>query len=232
MSGKTNFRRILSAVLAVLVSVPLLSANLAFAGNDDVADITEIAESADTAGGAEVQEAPSEQEDAASSETAVEDASLFVKQKTYSDYYDEIAGMARPSNDVPLTFKEAKDGADVEIGSYEGKDNVIIWSNEEGTLDFTVDVPVSGAYNIAMSYYPIVGNTTVSEVSVLIDGESPFDCAARINIPRVWTSKYPITQDSKDNDIRPPQVEAPMWTTTSFKDEDGLFNQPLYFALE
>lgn len=232
MSGKNNFRRILSAVLAVLVSVPLLSANFAFADNNDSAENTEIAESADTTDSSEEQDASAEQENAVPAEADAEEASLFVKQKTYSDYYDEIAGMARPDTEIPMTFAEAKDGAEVEIGSYEGKDNIIIWSNEEGTLDFTVNVPTSGAYNIGMSYYPIVGSTAVSEVSVLIDGESPFDCAARINIPRIWTSKYPITQDSKDNDIRPPQVEAPMWTSTSFKDEDGLFNEPLYFALE
>lgn len=161
-----------------------------------------------------------------------EETSLFVKQKTYSDYYDEIADMARPDKEVYMTYVGASDDAEVEVGTYEGKDNVIIWSNEEGTLDFEVDVPETGAYSIEMSYYQIEGGTTTSEVSVLLDGVSPYDTATRVNIPRIWTSAYPITTDSKDNEIRPPQVEMPMWTTTAFKDEDGLFNEPLLFALD
>ena len=134
MSRKTNSRRILSALLAVLVSVPLFSANVAFADEDtgaadDSAAVTEESSSDD------------------SSETA-----LFVKQKTYSDYYDEISDMAHPDEEVYFSYVGASDDAQVEVGSYEGKDNVIIWSNEEGTLDFEVDVPKTGAYSIEMSY--------------------------------------------------------------------------------
>lgn len=213
MSRKTNSRRILSALLAVLVSVPLFSANVAFADEDTGA--------ADDSAAVTVESSSDD-----SSETA-----LFVKQKTYSDYYDEISDMARPNEEVYFSYVGASDDAQVDVGSYEGKDNVIIWSNEEGKVDFEVDVPKTGAYSIEMSYYQIVGSTSTSEVSVLLDGESPFDSAARVNIPRMWTNKYPISVDSKDNEIRPPQVEDPMWTKTSFKDEDGLFNEPLLFAL-
>ena len=156
----------------------------------------------------------------------------YEEQNTYSDYYDEISGSKRPDKEAFLTYKGARDGAQVSVESYEGKDNIVVWSNEEGTLDFTVNVPETGAYNIGMSYYQITGSTTTTEFSVLIDGESPYDTATRINIPRIWTSKYPIAPDAKDNEIRPPQVEMPMWTTTSFKDEDGLFNEPLLFYLE
>ena len=211
MSKTTNFRRIISAVLALALCVPLMSFGTAFADDE-----TQTAETETTA----------------SAETVEESTSLFVKQKTYSEYYDEIAGAARPDKEVMLEYVDAANGAQVEIGSYEGKDNVIIWSNEEGSLNFTVDVPETGAYSMFMSYYQIEGSTATSEFSVLLDGVSPYDTAARINIPRIWASKYPITVDSKDNDVRPPQVEKPMWTSTPFKDEDGLFNDPLLFYLE
>lgn len=213
MSKKTNIRRTLSAALALILSVSMISAVPAYA-DDAVSDsaAADTGYSADSSG--------------------EEDASLFVKQKTYSEYYDEIAGMARPDKEAYLTYTGASADAKVEVGSYEGKDNVIIWSNEEGTLNFEVDVPQTGAYSIEMSYYQIEGSSTTSEVSVLLDGESPYDTATRVNIPRIWTNKYPISTDSKDNEIRPPQVEMPMWTKTAFKDEDGLFNEPLLFALE
>lgn len=213
MSKKNNFRRILSALLALIVSVPMMSVSFVFAeGEEDAAEDVAVTAVAD--------------------ENSSEETSLFVKQKTYSEYYDEIEGKKRPDKEVPLVYTDCADGAQIEIGSYEGKDNCIIWSNDEGTLNFTVDVPESGAYSMMMSYYQIVGTTTTSEFSVLIDGVSPYDTAKRINIPRIWTNKYPISLDSKDNEVRPPQVEMPMWTTTSFKDEDGLFNEPLLFYME
>ncbi|MBQ8780383.1 MAG: extracellular solute-binding protein [Oscillospiraceae bacterium] len=201
MSKKSNFRRVVSAAIAALLCVSLFSTMPAIADNNS----TDAA--ADT------------------------NSTLFVKQKTYSEYYDEIADMARPDKEVEMTYVGAEDGAKAEVGRYEGKDDVIVWSNEEGKLNFEVDVPQDGAYSIEMGYIQIEGGTSVSEVSVLLDGVSPYDSAARVNIPRIWKGETEIGRDSKDNDVRPVQVENPMWTVTSFKDEDGLFNEPLLFAL-
>lgn len=156
----------------------------------------------------------------------------YVKQKTYSDYYDEIADKERPRDEIFLNYVSCSDDAQVEIGSYEGKDDVVIWSNEEGQIDYTVDVEKAGAYNFEVCYYPITGGNTTSEVSVLLDGESPYDTATRVNFPRVWKSAYPITPNERDNETRPPQIEDPDWVTTPFKDADGLFNEPLYFYLD
>ena len=204
MSSKTNFRRIVSALTALMLAVTTFAA------------VPVTAESADTT----------------IAQSSGQEKFTYEEQNTYSDYYDEISGSKRPKTEVPFEYVGARDGAEVNVGSFEGKDNIIIWSNESGTLDFKVNVPETGAYNIGMSYYQIVGSSTTTEFSVLIDGETPYDTATRINIPRIWTSKYPIAPDSKDNEIRPPQVEMPMWTSTSFKDEDGLFNDPLLFYLE
>ena len=99
----------------------------------------------------------------------------YVKQKTYSDYYSEISDKVRPRDEVFLQYSSCSDDAKVEVGRYEGKDDVVIWSNEDGTLDFTVDVTTAGAYNMEVCYYPITGGNTTSEMSVLIDGETPFD---------------------------------------------------------
>lgn len=208
MSRKTNFKRILSAALAVLVSLPVLSCFPASAEDNAVSAETSVAEtvSEDTATG-------------------------FVKQKTYSDYYDEIADASRPDKEAMLTYSGKNDIAEAEVKSFEGKDNVVVWSSQEGRIDFTVDVPESGAYQMEVSYYPLE-ETTTTEISILLDGESPYDTASRAELPHIWTSAYPIQTDSKDNEVRPPQVQAPKWVTAMIYDVDGLFNEPLYFYLE
>lgn len=161
---------------------------------------------------------------------------VYEKQKTYSEYHDEIADAPRPRTTNiegdPLTYVDCGDGAEVEVGSYEGRDNVVIWKNEDGTVNYEVEITTAGAYNLQATYFPIVGGNTTTEMSLSIDGEIPFDTAGRISFPRVWKSKYEIAPNERDNETRPPQVEDPKWVTTSFKDADGLFNEPLYFYLD
>ena len=207
LSRKSNFKRILSAALAVLVCVPVFAAFPAIA--------EESPETASAVTGSQDQ-----------------DTGLFVKQKTYSDYYDEIASVPRPDAEAMLVYAGKDDTAEVEVTSFEGRDNVIVWSNEEGRIDFTVDVPQSGAYQMQVSYYPIAEGATTTEVSVLLDGVSPYDTATRATLPHIWSNAYPITTDSKDNEVRPPQVQNPKWVTAMIYDVDGLFSEPLYFNLE
>ncbi len=203
MSRKTNLRRILSAAVAVLICAPVLSCFPAAADSE-----------------------------AAAADAGQASVETFTRQKTYSDYYDEIRDVPRPNAEAVLTYAGKDDTAQAEVTTFEGKDNVLVWSNQEGRVDFTVNVPESGAYQMEVSYYPIAEGTTNTEVSVLLDGVSPYDTATRAELPHIWTNAYPIGTDSKDNEVRPPQVQSPRWMTTTLVDVDGLFNEPLYFNLE
>ncbi len=202
MSRKTSLKRLLSGILAVMLCVTAFPASVF----------------ADT--------------DAADGEVDVTPTISYVKQKTYSDYYTEISDKVRPRDEIFLEYESCSDIAEVEVGNYEGKDDVIIWSNEDGQIDFNVNIENAGAYNMEVCYYPITGSNTTTEMSLLIDGESPFDTATRISFPRIWKSAYPITPNERDNETRPPQIENPQWVTTPLKDADGLFNEPLYFNFE
>ncbi|MDR0946476.1 MAG: extracellular solute-binding protein [Ruminococcus sp.] len=156
----------------------------------------------------------------------------FVKQITYSDYYDINVDAPRPNAEAYLTYKGSSDGAEVTAdANFEGKSGVTVWENQSGTLEYTVEVPEDGNYNFEMSYFPITGGNTVSEISLLIDGVSPYDTATRISVPRRWGLSYPIMTDENDNEILSPQIEKPTWLTTLFQDNDGLFNEPLLFNL-
>ncbi|MBR4224335.1 MAG: hypothetical protein IKR73_05955, partial [Oscillospiraceae bacterium] len=155
----------------------------------------------------------------------------YTEQKTYSEYYEDVKSADKPAGDVLMTYKDCGEGAEVEQTSFESRD-AVVWKNDEGTVTYTVDVPQTGAYNIEACYYPIMGSNTTTEMSLLIDGESPFDTATRIELPRRWHSKTEIQQNKRGNETRPPQVEEPDWIVTPLKDADGLFNEPLYFVLD
>ena len=213
MSRKTNFKRLLSAALAVCICVPMLPAVHLYA-DADPGDLTEETAEVSLSEGAE---------------TSSPGASI--RQKTYSEYFDEIADVKRPDKEAFLTYTGKSSDTDAEVMTFEGRDNVLVWSNDEGRVDYTVNVPESGAYQIEFSYYPLE-ITTVTELSVLLDGESPYDTATRVTLNHIWNSAYPIKLDSKDNEIRPPQVQTPKWVTAMAYDIDGLFNEPLWFNLE
>jgi ABC-type glycerol-3-phosphate transport system substrate-binding protein len=155
----------------------------------------------------------------------------FVQATSYSDYYDSIIDNPRPDEQANMTLRWASPDSKAVVETYEGRPGVIVWEEQVGTIAFEVIVPKTGNYNMKMTYFPIVGNNSVSEVSVLIDGVSPYDSATRINIPRRFMSEHPIITDARDNEMLSPQVESPTWLTTSFKDTDGLFNDPLLFYL-
>ena len=204
MSRKNSQKRILSAALAVLLC----------------ASCTPI--------GAFAEENTAAAEEVVSEE---QKAAFYTEQKTYSDYYDEYSDDKHPDHTVPLTFVSASEETEYSQGEYEGKSDVIVWSNQEGQLDFTADVPEDGNYNVRITYYPIPGKMTTTEMSLLIDGESPYDAATRINLPHIWASETEILQDKKGNEMRPVQVEKPTWVSRNFDDPDGIFTEPLIFNL-
>ncbi len=158
-------------------------------------------------------------------------AAFYTEQRSYSEYYDEHSGEEFPDGDVPLSLEGASPETEYEVGEYEGRNDVIIWSNQDGQLDFSVDVPKDGNYRLTVEYFPIPGNMTTSEFTVLIDGELPYDAAARVEFPHAWGGRTDITRDSKNNEVRPVQIEKPRWMSVCCEDPDGLFNEPLFFNL-
>ena len=123
MSRKTNFKRTLSAALALLLCVSVVSCFPASAEGESTTAAAQY------------------------SEAALE----FVKQKTYSEYYDENVNVKRPDAEAMLTYSGKDELAVAEVTTFEGKDNVLVWSNEEGRVDYTVNVPETGAYQLEVS---------------------------------------------------------------------------------
>lgn len=163
---------------------------------------------------------------------------LYVEQHTYSDYYDVYSGSSRPDVEIMMPGAEydSTEGGNFSVGSYgtEGdtKDNVLIWDSSEGKVNYKFTVAQSGVYCAKMSYFPIETTATTIELSMLIDGESPYDTASRITLNKRWVNEKDIYVDSRGNQVRPSQIQSGDWMSTYLQDVDGLFNDPLIFYLE
>jgi len=157
---------------------------------------------------------------------------------TYSEYYDKYVSENRPDTEILIGGAEhilAKNG-EFSTGSYGAdgiiRENVLIWESSGGDLAYEINVLETGIYCLGMSYFPIESNSSQVELSMKIDGQTPYDTASRITLNRVWVNENDIYTDSRGNQVRPSQVQKGMWLETVVGDIDGLFGEPLFFYLE
>lgn len=152
------------------------------------------------------------------------------------DYYNYLTKntLTFPDQD-PLIINGAEyvdSTGDVEVyEEYEGKEDVVL-TDEIGTISWAFNVPESGYYNLYLNYYPYEGKSSMIERSLSINGEEPFDGARTLTFQRVWGNAQDIIQDIHGNDIRPSQIEKPMWTGAYFKDSVGYVNEPYQFYFD
>lgn len=159
---------------------------------------------------------------------------------TYASYFNSHADAARPNKEIVINAKDylsvkadsAGTEPEIEVKEFQGENDVLLWTNHGGTVEYEFEVPETGLYNLEMLYYTIAGNNTVVEVAMQIDGEYPFSAAKTFTLDRYWKDESAIEQDSRDNDVRPGQVEQDMWVKYPIKDKEGLFNNPYFFYLE
>lgn len=157
---------------------------------------------------------------------------------SYSQYYDKYINKNRPESEIILKgteYKSAENGT-FSTGSFgtEGniRDDVLIWESAEGNLSYEIQVAETGVYALEISYFPIESNSNKIELSMKIDGETPFATASRLVLNKLWVNECDIYEDSRGNQIRPTQIQRGMWIKTVVGDSDGLFSTPLLFYLE
>ena len=163
------------------------------------------------------------------------------RDDTYANYFNSHSDAAYPKQEIVINAKDyVSIGADKygiepggEVTDFEGESDVLLWPNHGGTAEYEFEVPETGLYNLEMFYYTIAGNNTVVEYAMQLDGEYPFSAAKTFSLDRYWQDEEGgIRQDSRDNDIRPGQIEYDTWIKYPIKDKEGLFNNPYFFYLE
>lgn len=158
------------------------------------------------------------------------------REGTYGAYFTRHQGEARPDRVVLIEgeqYTEAE-GMAVEIfDSYADSSGPSIVTQESGMVTWEVEVPEDGLYNIAVNYYPIAGKSSSIERELRINGNVPFEGAERLVFPRMWANEREETvRDNRDNDLRPAQVEKPMWQELPLRDRDGYYLEPYAFQLK
>lgn len=155
---------------------------------------------------------------------------------SYIEYYEANGDKNRPQISVVGGMEDVigTEHADKSTATHDGKDGVVL-SEENGWVEWKIQIPETGIYNLTPEYYPLVDSGRAISLNVTIDGVSPFTEAKTLSLPRIWADDVKdgqFEQDELGSDLRPSQKEAPHWTTYSFINELGMYDNPYFFYLE
>lgn len=158
---------------------------------------------------------------------------------TFSEYFDLHSEDIRPDEEIFIRgrdFVYAENG-DISAGSFtddmgDKRRDLLLWNSSGGEVTYEFEVETEGIYCLEASYCPMVSHSPSIELKMELDGGIPYDTASRLSLNRVWINEQDIYTDSRGNQVRPPQIQTAMWQKCFFEDTDGLFSQPLFFALE
>jgi len=171
---------------------------------------------------------------------------------SYKDYVKQYSTAEYPATVVEIgaedyvRYEEGGMAAAPEVyKDYEGMAGDSLLTTEDSLIEYEVEVPEEGFYNISFVYYPVPGKNSDIERSIFIDGNLPFKEFSMATFSRVWTSEvdetevneYGVTvkvweRDNQGNDVKPGMVEIPEWQTRYVYDSDGYITTPLsvYFT--
>ncbi|UVI29078.1 extracellular solute-binding protein [Paenibacillus spongiae] len=112
-------------------------------------------------------------------------------------------------------------------------EEVFLWNEKTPEINFTVNVPADGLYEIQIDYYALPGKITPPERGIQVGGEFPYYEARRIVFPRMWKNESDQFQrDQLGNDVYANQVEISQWQSARMMDASYLHDEPLKFRLK
>lgn len=151
------------------------------------------------------------------------------RENTYAKYLEALANEMHPEEDIEVDLLSIASSKGVEIlNQYEGVQNAI-QTSDESYIEWTVDIPEEGMYQLYVEYYPVSSRGVDIERKIYINGEIPFSGADTLSFTRLWTDKGEVKKDNQGNEIRPTQVENPKWIGSYFKDTMGYYVEPYFF---
>ncbi len=157
------------------------------------------------------------------------------KANSYSKYINNYKEAKTPQTEIRVEGENYNwiDSARLPIiENHKGLDGAAVRTEETGSVSWTFEVDQEGLYNIAIRYFPVEGKSSEIEREFMLDGQVPFKGTDTLIFDRVWDNEHEeIEQDNRNNDLRPRQVESPVWLTAPFQDHEGFHSKPYQFYL-
>lgn len=125
--------------------------------------------------------------------------------------------------------------AGITIGTYGDKDDVILWENPTGWVEYDVNVKEAGLYEMGLEYYPFLQADGGSRQSVIlnvqVNNENPYRESRSIELRREFQDKK-AQYDDAGNQVRSLVEAINGWKTVPLRDSEGANVSPLLFHLK
>src|SRR5690625_2285669 len=132
-------------------------------------------------------------------------------------------------------FTDKAPDSQIEIGSYGDEDDVLLWSQPGGWIEYDVDIEKEGIYQIGTEYFPFTEDDGGSRQSVIlsveVNGEFPYKESRSIDLKRSFKD-LEDQFDDEGNQIRSLIEENTGWKTDAFRSSSGSTVEPLLFHLK
>ncbi len=151
-------------------------------------------------------------------------AETTVKEK---NNYGEYLLKNEDKSDVSTDYVSLKFPAEAN-GDVSGENVRIIDSQKPYKLVFSV--PVDGWYNIGLCYMPY-GQRERLILDAKIDGKTPFSEMENTELYTAWVDEGEITEDERENHIRPEQIESDILTSQLLRDNSSSYNEAYSFFI-
>lgn len=217
-----RFLRKYTGTILILTAVVILalwwSNNRSFDQNamDDVARHTDLDESSLLAG---------------------EASSTMLEQSYYKYFYAHVGEGGVDAVDtnimIPSTDYSAisNEGYTIESNLDGQFGNVVALRDENSWVEYTVDIPADGFYQIGMDYYALEGKRSGLVRSIQIDGAYPFYQAKQTEFQRMWQESGEPWYDNQNNEYNPKREEVFGWQYRDFIDAEAKVAEGFRFFL-
>ena len=152
------------------------------------------------------------------------------QEGSYAAFLSDHAHVPRGTETVHVDIFQPTSGHGFFVmPDFEGEP-LVLYTEEDSYVEFIVNLPAGGMYNIYVEYFPVPGRGIDIAREIRINQEVPFIGAEHVVFRRVWgCGDVGVREDNRGNEIRPPQVERPRWEGTFVRDRLGFFPEPYRF---
>jgi ABC-type glycerol-3-phosphate transport system substrate-binding protein len=155
----------------------------------------------------------------------------FSVEMEYQEYLGRWGASQHPQEEIRINLYDFRSNSpDIVLEeSFQGRPGATILTDESGYVEWDIYVEEAGLYNIELTYFPIKGKNSAIQRELQINGEVPFMGAKFLTFHRAWADAEPIRRDNRGNELRPSQIENPVWLTVTFRDDMGYYTEPYSF---
>ena len=153
-------------------------------------------------------------------------------ENSYASYLTHHESASKPDTIIVIDATEYAQvtGSEFKLLQVEGMEGSALYTGETGTVQWNFEVEQAGLYQLEVLYYPVEGKSSSIERIIAIDGVVPFEEAQFIQFDRLWNNELSeVKVDNQGNELRPRQVETPLWTTKLVQDSYGYITEPFRF---